>query len=70
LHRLWAAYTRRMGLHEALQAAALVRIPLVIAGQVFPHEAHERYFTTEIQPRLGPVGRFLGVSVLHANGAF
>jgi glycosyltransferase involved in cell wall biosynthesis len=48
------------GFHEALDAAALAQIPLVIAGQVFPYEAHERYFTTEIQLRLGPSARFVG----------
>ena len=48
------------GFHEALDAAALAQIPLVIAGQVFPYEAHVRYFTTEIQPRLGPSARFVG----------
>jgi glycosyltransferase involved in cell wall biosynthesis len=48
------------GFHEALDAAALAQIPLVIAGQVFPYEAHENYFTTEIQPRLGPSARFVG----------
>jgi glycosyltransferase involved in cell wall biosynthesis len=38
----------------------MARTPLVIAGQVFPYEAHQRYFTTEIQPRLGPTARFVG----------
>jgi glycosyltransferase involved in cell wall biosynthesis len=39
-------------------------VPLVLAGKVFPYEAHENYFRTDIQPRLGlrhvylgPVGR-------------
>jgi glycosyltransferase involved in cell wall biosynthesis len=48
------------GFHHALDAAALAQIPLVIAGQVFPYEAHQRYFAAEIQPRLGPAARFVG----------
>jgi glycosyltransferase involved in cell wall biosynthesis len=48
------------GFHHALDAAVLAQIPLVVAGQVFPYEAHERYFSTEIQPRLGPGTRFVG----------
>jgi glycosyltransferase involved in cell wall biosynthesis len=48
------------GFHHAVDAAALAQMPLVIAGQVFPYEAHERYFTTEVQPRLGPKARFVG----------
>jgi glycosyltransferase involved in cell wall biosynthesis len=48
------------GFHHALDAAAMAQAPLVIAGQVFPYEAHQRYFTTEIQPRLGPTARFVG----------
>jgi glycosyltransferase involved in cell wall biosynthesis len=48
------------GFHHALDAAALAQVPLVIAGQVFPYEAHERYFAAEIRPRLGPAARFVG----------
>jgi glycosyltransferase involved in cell wall biosynthesis len=48
------------GLHLALDAARLAGTPLLIAGQVFPYEAHERYFSEEIEPRLGPAARFLG----------
>src|SRR5205823_4301116 len=43
-----------------LEAAALAQVPLLIAGQVFPYEYHERYFAEEIRPRLGPRARFLG----------
>jgi glycosyltransferase involved in cell wall biosynthesis len=57
------------GFHEALDAAALAQIPLVIAGQVFPYEAHEHYFTTEIQPRLGSSARFVGNLGFRANAA-
>jgi glycosyltransferase involved in cell wall biosynthesis len=48
------------GFHHALDAAALARTPLSIAGQVFPYPDHERYFAEKIQPRLGPHARFLG----------
>lgn len=42
------------GLHLALDAARLAGRPAVLAGQVFPYESHQRYFTEEIQPRLRP----------------
>jgi glycosyltransferase involved in cell wall biosynthesis len=48
------------GFHHALDAAARARVPLVIAGQVFPYGDHERYFAEEIRPRLGPRTRFVG----------
>ena len=48
------------GFHHALDAAALARMPLLIAGHVFPYPEHERYFAEKIQPRLGPHARFLG----------
>ena len=48
------------GFHYALDAAALARTPLLIAGRVFPYPDHEQYFADEIEPRLGPQARFLG----------
>ncbi|MFL5267991.1 MAG: glycosyltransferase [Stellaceae bacterium] len=48
------------GFHHALDAAALAHTTIVIAGQVFPYEDHERYFAKEIRPRLGPMARFVG----------
>lgn len=48
------------GYHHALDAAALARAPILIAGQVFPYEDHERYFAEEILPRLGPMAHFVG----------
>src|SRR4051812_18398887 len=42
------------GFHLALDAARLAGTPLLIAGQVFPYEAHKHYFAQEIRPRLGP----------------
>ena len=34
--------------------------PLLIAGDVFPYEAHRRYFTDAVQPRLDARRRFVG----------
>lgn len=48
------------GFHLALEAAARARVPLLLAGEVFGYEAHERYFRTEIRPRLNRWSRFLG----------
>lgn len=48
------------GFHFALDAAALAGVPLKLAGQVYPYEEHERYFRTEILPRLRSVDEYLG----------
>lgn len=48
------------GLHLALDAAHRADIPLLIAGDVFPYETHERYFADEIAPRLDARRRYLG----------
>lgn len=48
------------GLHLALDAARLARVPLLLAGQVYAYEAHERYFREEITPRLDAARRFIG----------
>lgn len=48
------------GFHLALDAAAKAGTPLLIAGEVFPYEAHQDYFAREIRPRLGRCARFLG----------
>lgn len=48
------------GFHLALEAAAQAKVPLLLAGQVFPYEAHARYFRQEIQPRLDRQRRFIG----------
>jgi glycosyltransferase involved in cell wall biosynthesis len=48
------------GFHLALDAARLAGTPLLIAGQVFPYDAHRRYFSAKIRPLLGPRARFLG----------
>lgn len=48
------------GFHIALDASARADIPLLLGGEVFRYEAHERYFRDEIEPRLGDGRRFLG----------
>jgi glycosyltransferase involved in cell wall biosynthesis len=48
------------GFHLALDAAARAGMPLLLAGQVFPYPAHQRYFAEEVRPRLGRNARFLG----------
>lgn len=48
------------GYHLALDAARLANVPMMLAGQVFPYEAHDRYFLTEVVPRLDEHRRFIG----------
>lgn len=48
------------GFHLAMDAAAKAGIPILLGGEVFPYEAHQKYFDTEIVPRLGLKARFLG----------
>jgi glycosyltransferase involved in cell wall biosynthesis len=48
------------GFEHALDAARLAATPLLIGGEVFPYDAHRRYFKGEIRPRLGARARFLG----------
>ncbi len=48
------------GFHLALDAAARAKVPSLLAGQVFRYQTHERYFQTEIVPRLDRSRRFLG----------
>jgi glycosyltransferase involved in cell wall biosynthesis len=48
------------GQHHALDAARLAGVPLLIGGEVYPYEEHERYFAREIVPRLDVWNRFLG----------
>ena len=47
-------------LHEALDAGLAAGMPVLLGGQVFPYEAHERYFRERIVPRLDGMRRFLG----------
>jgi len=48
------------GIHMAIQACRLADVPLLIGGQVFPYEAHERYFREDVAPLLDSRRRFLG----------
>lgn len=48
------------GYHIALDAAAIAGVPLVIAGEIFHYEAHDRYFRDEVAPRLNGAARFIG----------
>lgn len=48
------------GFHLALDAAQRAGVPLLLAGEVFPYEAHERYFQQEILPRLDRMHRWIG----------
>jgi glycosyltransferase involved in cell wall biosynthesis len=51
---------REKGYHEGIDAVREAGIPMVLAGEVFPYEDHQRYFREEIAPRLGGGVRFLG----------
>ncbi len=48
------------GFHLALDAARAAHAPLLLAGRVFPYESHQRYWATEIHPRLDRLRRFVG----------
>lgn len=48
------------GIHLGLEAARRAGISCLVAGQVFPYEAHQRYFREEIASRLGRGARFIG----------
>jgi glycosyltransferase involved in cell wall biosynthesis len=48
------------GFHLALEAAALARQPMFLAGEVKPFEDHRRYLREEIEPRLDSCRRFIG----------
>jgi len=48
------------GFHIALDAAREARIEMVLAGEVFPYEAHQQYFEQEIQTRLDDRRKFIG----------
>lgn len=48
------------GFHLALDAAIAADTPLLLAGDVFPYPEHQRYFETEIRPRLDARRRWIG----------
>jgi glycosyltransferase involved in cell wall biosynthesis len=48
------------GVHLALQACRQAESGLLIGGQVFPYETHQRYYRDEVEPFLDGRRRFLG----------
>ena len=46
--------------HEAIDAARLAGVDLLLAGRAFPFEEHQRYFEDVIRPRLDGRRRFVG----------
>lgn len=48
------------GTDLAIDAASIAGVALLIGGNVFPYEAHQIYFQTQIAPRLGPFCHYLG----------
>jgi len=48
------------GIHLGLDAARAAALPCLLAGQLYPYEAHQRYFEEEVAPRLGSAARFIG----------
>jgi glycosyltransferase involved in cell wall biosynthesis len=48
------------GCHLALQAAEMAGVPLLLGGRVYPYPEHERYFRTQVVPRLDARRRFVG----------
>jgi glycosyltransferase involved in cell wall biosynthesis len=48
------------GFDDALDAARLARVPLLVAGTVFPYPAHEAHFRDAIAPRLSWRRRWIG----------
>ncbi|MGZ5182875.1 MAG: glycosyltransferase, partial [Ramlibacter sp.] len=47
-------------LHAALDAGRLARVPVLLGGEVFAYETHQRYFREMVVPRLDASRRFLG----------
>jgi glycosyltransferase involved in cell wall biosynthesis len=48
------------GFHFAIDASVRAGVPLLIAGQVFAWAEHQRYFDSEIVPRLDRLRRWVG----------
>ena len=48
------------GIHLAIAAARQAKMPIVIAGEIFPYAAHQDYFARKIAPALGADCRFIG----------
>jgi CelD/BcsL family acetyltransferase involved in cellulose biosynthesis/glycosyltransferase involved in cell wall biosynthesis len=48
------------GFHLALEAARAANIPLFVGGEVYKYQSHQRYYESEIVPRLDNQRHFLG----------
>lgn len=48
------------GVHIAIDAAKRAGVPLLIAGETFPYDTHQRYFAEEVAPRLDRERRLIG----------
>ncbi len=48
------------GFDDALDAAQIARVPLILAGHVFPYPSHEAHFRERIAPRLDWRRRWIG----------
>jgi len=46
--------------HAALDAGRMAGVPVLLAGEVFPYDAHRDYFETQIRPRLDDARRAIG----------
>ncbi len=53
------------GFHDAIEAAALAGVPLLMAGEVFPWPEHQAYFERSIVPRLDRLRRWVGPVAAH-----
>jgi glycosyltransferase involved in cell wall biosynthesis len=53
------------GIHIAIDAARAAHVPLVIAGEVHAYREHQRYYDTEIAPRLDDERRWIGSVGFH-----
>ncbi|HVH12784.1 MAG TPA: glycosyltransferase [Longimicrobium sp.] len=48
------------GFEHALDACHIAGVPLIVGGEVYPYEAHRRYFREQVWPRLDARRRFAG----------
>ncbi len=53
---MMARICEEKNIHTGLEAARRAGVPVMLAGEVFPYAAHERYFAQQIEPRLTHVG--------------
>jgi glycosyltransferase involved in cell wall biosynthesis len=67
MHLLWLGrICPEKAPHIALDVAARMDMPLVLAGQVYPFSYHQQYFRREIRPRLqkNPIACFVDTPTL------